>query len=909
MKTPSTCLPAVGPRRISTSFLCALVTAGLLVTSTTLTVFAMRSMALPAPVSNRAADSAAAQAAPELFFPVVPPDAGQLEVAIQALGSKDSGVMLLLFAGGITDWTLAKAPAPMAVLCGSAAPGAAVRFADDRFASTAASAVAFSLSKDSSGIGGLAAGESPFNAACGLAARKIKGDAAGYIAFKRAFEEGGTWEGVRWRDTWGNPLVGLARLQAQRHNAVLGHSIAAGSPAGVRPATDAILPAPQQNITGTTASYALPLAASSQPSVDAQVTLQNAGNASIRVFVWTFEAGRPRRILCDDGYSVLLPAGAALPLCLKRQRADSTLLVQAQGTGTQPRLAIHVGMEENSLHQVTAGFRGDLAVASSLALPLPVAVAEGMSVLVQLVNPSAGDALVEVAWEDGKGGDVLRRRQILKQWDSVTVDLGASPVPSLPTQGLVRVRSLNGSGGGATAGGPPVSAVLVLQTLVSDAPRTSVLTGLLAEPFPAVGTDAAGERGGLLAVPLLQKDRDGITELSLLDAAEGDGFTDLRLAILDANGLLDVDCTRVSHNRVQVWDLRNMGTLPSGFRGSGIISAEYWEHDRTASGGGLQVPGADLVASVVMRSRSGEQPMETAAESLARYPASSISDPILPLLPPCPGVPTRVPPASATPSATSTPPPSATPSATLTPRVTPTWTASPSPSPSPTPSRPRIFLPAVLVGSDPWPLGLVLVVDVLAGSPLERSEPAAIPLSAARRLGLTALDLLRPREDSAALVQFDAAAQVLSLGRAADVAAALRALAEVDLTATARPDLGLAAADLALRDLRGSAGAQRGAVLLFVDGSTEPEAFEKAVIRSGRLRSAGVAVFALGFGEQGAGPTSALERIAGSAQNLHWVGDGEAGLVEAGDALERWAASGWQRLGSAAPVWSRGPAH
>jgi hypothetical protein len=157
-------------------------------------------------------------------------------------------------------------------------------------------------------------------------------------------------------------------------------------------------------------------------------------------------------------------------------------------------------------------------------------------------------------------------------------------------------------------------------------------------------------------------------------------------------------------------------------------------------------------------------------------------------------------------------------------------------------------------------------------------------------------------------VQFDAAAQVLSLGRAAHVAAALRALAEVDLTATARPDLGLAAADLALRDLRGSAGAQRGAVLLFVDGKTEPEAFEKAVIRAGRLRSGGVAVFALGFGEWGGGPASALERIAGSSQNLHWVVDGEAGLAEAGDALARWAASGWQRLGAAAPVGSGGAA-
>lgn len=874
----------------------------LLLVGTLAAVVASRDSAPARPAE--AAEPATAVEAPELHFPAVQGQSQASAVHIQGLGGVPTGVMLVVFKGGQTTWSKADPPAPIDVLCRKGSPGAALEFTADQLPPIEVSAVAFSLRTDRSAAGG-PFDQPPYDIAC-RNGQAMVGDAAAYLAFKRSFEDDGAWLGYPWRMGWGNPLSGFVRQATTGHNQVQSHGFVAGSPARPRPDSPLVRPladAPLQAITGTVASYGIPLMAKTGSAINGEVTVQNAGNGPLRVQVWQQGPDGIRAALCDGSHSLDLPVAATQHLCLEPLSADATLLVQA--AGTQPRLAIGVAMEPDR-SGVAAGYDADLAAGSRLALPMPFPLVEDDSALVQLVNPSSSDALVEVSWQDGKGSEVIRRRQSLKPWESATLDLGGSPVPLLPTQGFVLVRSLGGSAGSAAGDGPAVSAVLLLRRLTMTAPRSFDMTQLVAEPFRVIGSDAAAERGGLIAVPLLQDTAEGISELSLLDTAEGDGFTDLRLAVMDANGLLDVDCMRVDHGRVLVWDLRNLRTLPTGFRGSGIVSAEYWEHARPAPAGA--VAGADLVASLAMRSRNGERPVEAAAESLARYPASAIQDPILPLLPPCPGVPTRVPPASATPSATSTPSPSATPSATATPRVTPTWTASPSPSPSPTPSRPRLFLPAVLAGVDPWPLGLVLVVDVLAGSPVERSDPAAIPLPAARRLGLTALDLLRPREDSAALVQFDAAAQVLSMGRAAHVAAALRALAEVDLTATARPDLGLAAADLALRDLRGSAGAQRGAVLLFVDGKTEPEAFEKAVIRAGRLRSGGVAVFALGFGDRGGGPASALERIAGSSQNLHWVGDGEAGLVQASDALERWAASGWQRLGAAAPVGSGGAA-
>lgn len=852
----------------------------------------------PSVQSAQAAASALPEEAPELHFPAVQGRSWMSDIHIQGLGSRPSGVMLVIFPGGQTEWKTATPPAPLAVLCRNGAPGAALRFAADQIPTREVSAVAFSLSEERSAAGG-PFGEPAYDMAC-LYGKSLVGDADAYVAFKRSFEGEGTWMGFPWSQGWGNPLSGFVRTGLKTHNEVQSHTLAAGSPARGRPGSNVITPladAPRQAITDTVATYVVPLLAPKPLEITSDITLQNAGNTLLRVLVWQQAAGRRTAALCDGGSALFLPVAATQKLCLKPMNGDSTLLVQA--VGEQPRLAIHVAMDTGR-HVVTAGFDGDLAIGSNLALPMPYALAADDFGMVQLVNPS-GDALVEVAWEDGKGGNVLRRRHSLKQWESVTVDLGGSPVPDLPTQGFVTVRSLSGPSGSAIVDGPPVSAVLLLRNVTKTDPRTSVITGLVAQPFRAIGLDAAAERGGLIAVPLLQNTTDGISEVSLLDATEGDGFTELRLAIMDANGLLDVDCVRVDHGRVLVWDLRNLRTLPTGFRGSGIISAEYWEHARPLPAGGL--PGLDLIASLAMRNRPWEAPVESAGESLSRFPADSVRDPILPFVPPCPGLPTRVPTPTATPSASPSPSPTSTPSVTLTPPVTATFTATPSATASATPAIRRVFLPAVVAGADPWPLGLVLVVDVLPDgrrqSRLLRDalrvgdRAAAISLPAARPLGLLALDLLRPREDSAALVQFDAAAQVLRLGRAADVAAALRALTEVDLTATARPDLGLAAADLALRDLRGAAGARRGAVLLFVDGASDDQALEKAVLRAAGLRAAGVPVYALGFRQDG-GSANAIERVTGSARQVHWVSEDDAALAAAGAAVERWAAEGWR---------------
>jgi hypothetical protein len=858
------------------------------------TPLARQSPSLP---TARAAATALPEEAPELHFPAVQGRSWISDIYVQGLGSRLSGVMLVIFPGGQTEWKTATPPAPIAVLCRNGAPGAALRFAADQIPTREVSAVAFSLSDERSAEGG-PFGEPAYDMAC-LYGKSLVGDADAYLAFKRSFEGEGTWMGFPWSQGWGNPLSGFVRTGLKTHNEVQSHTLAAGSPARGRPGSQVITPladAPQQAITDTVATYVVPLLAPKPLEITSDVTLQNAGNTLLRVLVWQQSAGRRTAALCDGGSALFLPVAATQRLCLKPMSVDSTLLVQA--FGERPRLAIHVAMDTGR-HVVSAGFDGDLAMGADLALPMPYALAADDFGMVQLVNPS-GDALVEVSWEDGKGGNVLRRRHSLKQWESVTVDLGGSPVPNLPTQGFITVRSLSGPSGSAVVTGPPVSAVLLLRRMTMSDPRIFEIAGLVAQPFRAIGADAAAERGGLIAVPLLQNTADGVSEVSLLDAAKGDGFTELRLAIMDANGLLDVDCVRVDHGRVQVWDLRNLRTLPKGFRGSGIISAEYWEHARPLPAGGL--PGPDLIASLAMRNRYGEAGVESAGESLARFPAASVRDPILPFVPPCPGLPTRVPTPTATSSASPSPSPTSTPSVTLTPPVTVTFTATPSATASATPTMYRVFLPAVLAGVDPWPLGLVLVVDVLPdaplASPLHRREPAAIPLPAARRLGLVALDLLRPREDSAALVQFDAAAQVLSQGRAADVAAALRALAEVDLTATARPDLGLAAADLALRDLRLAAGAQRGAVLLFVDGATGQDVLEKAVYRAARLRAGGVPLFALGFRRVGAADI-ALERLTDSPQQVHWLGDGELELRAAGAAVERWAAAGWRGTGGA----------
>lgn len=904
------------------------------------------------------AQAGAPAMAPELHLAGLPSSAGRVSLHIQGLGSRPSGVLLVILPGADKEQ---QQPAPLSLRCKRLEAGSAAAWIEDELPAEEFSVAAYSLSAAAPATGSPFQGD-PFTEACTQGGEMI-GNGDAYLAFKRSFEGEGLWRGLPWSEAWGNPLSGFARLKVQGHNGVDEHALIALSPALPRVSVPGIFPNPTataapvspppasatpppsetplptitprpsptlnpvheawlatfaedppaghkaaaasspvlpQQGGGFTTAYTVPWPLFVSPGIVGQVTILNAGNQPLRLRARVAQGGLLRPALCDGGESLYLAAAVTLRPCIKARTAGVSLLLEATAIAP-PRIAIGVQMTGDVHQAKPAAYDGNLDQASELGLPVPYGVPAQTSLRLLLTNPGSSSALVEWSWVDGRGLDVIRRRQTLAPLDTQVVELGSSPIPEMPTQGQVRVRSLSDASGSATASGASVSAVLLLQATGSLG-RLPALDGLAALPLKAVGQAAAGLRSGLMAVPLLQLAEDGTSELTVLDAAPGEGFTDLSLAILDANGLLDFDCARVNHGRVQRWNLGDLRFLPDGFRGAGIVSAVYWEHERPLPAGAL--PGPDLVAAVALRNRAGEQVVEAAAETLTRLPLGAVPDPVLPLLPPCPGVPTRVPPATHT----VTPPPP-------TPQVTvsslpplpsslpPSRTPLPPPSETPRPRLQPCYLPSVLAGADPWPLGLVLAVDVLAQDAAAGAAPAGpdgLPLAAARELGLAALDSLRTREDAAALVAYDVAAQLLRLGRPAQVAAALAALGPTDLRATARPDLGLAAAELAVRDLRDQGGVRRGAVLLFIDGATTEAELARAEARAARLRTAGLPIFALGFPSSHGG-RPALARLTGSPAQVAWILPGEGGLVEAQEALDRWAADGWTATRSGEP--------
>ena len=231
-----------------------------------------------------------------------------------------------------------------------------------------------------------------------------------------------------------------------------------------------------------------------------------------------------------------------------------------------------------------------------------------------------------------------------------------------------------------------------------------------------------------------------------------------------------------------------------------------------------------------------------------------------------------------TPTPTPTAPASPSPSASPSPRTsqTPTGTARPSrtPSPSATPPLEPIYLPLIVSDApcDPsrQPIDVVLVID--ASTTMRFPTRAGRPkieaaIEAARRL----LDRMRLPGDQAAIVVFNADAQVLSglTGDRATLDAALGSIRNREFT---RIHLGLDAA----RELLAGAGRVADhvpAVIMLTDGRSNPEPVERALEAADRLKGDGVRLFTVGLGEDV--EQDALRRMASRPEDFRYAPDGE----------------------------------
>ncbi len=205
---------------------------------------------------------------------------------------------------------------------------------------------------------------------------------------------------------------------------------------------------------------------------------------------------------------------------------------------------------------------------------------------------------------------------------------------------------------------------------------------------------AAGERAqsgaALFGLPSIGRQGPSATgavrasRILLHNGAEVPGFTDLAVYLYDQNGFLDVSCQRLNQRQVTVTDLQALGFLSTGFRGSALVSAAFWEHDVFAPDGRHLRNVVSLLAAVQepvpVFSDPGFHQGLAAGSRDAGFAASAL----LPACPPAGG-----------PTPGSRPP-------TVTPPVRPTPLPSPSPSPGPGTPRPgqegrSAYLPAVQV--------------------------------------------------------------------------------------------------------------------------------------------------------------------------------------------------------------------
>jgi len=163
--------------------------------------------------------------------------------------------------------------------------------------------------------------------------------------------------------------------------------------------------------------------------------------------------------------------------------------------------------------------------------------------------------------------------------------------------GSVRVESQDWWTPGANEVEAPRIVGLVQMMQYGDVARAAPLEALAYNLLPEhkafdwqVGANGGGlESGvGLIAIPSLLKDlgRAGVTsELAVANLVTKPGFTDFAVYLFDQNGLLDYMCQKLTDRQVEYMDLQAWGYLGTGFKGSAIISATFWEHEVFDPGG------------------------------------------------------------------------------------------------------------------------------------------------------------------------------------------------------------------------------------------------------------------------------------------------------------------------------------
>ena len=222
-----------------------------------------------------------------------------------------------------------------------------------------------------------------------------------------------------------------------------------------------------------------------------------------------------------------------------------------------------------------------------------------------------------------RSGDILSSYQPPRICPLGTLYIAPGTIADMPGNfvGAVRVVSVDWWLPGSGVTDPPRLAGWAIATTATgggDALAYPLLARHRSEDWPP-----PAEQVGLIAVPLLTKaadDGDLTTEMAIANAVQKPGFTDFAIYIYDQNGLLDYICQKLNEKQVEYINLQTWGYVNSGFVGSAVISAMFWEHDVFDNGQWLRND-LGLEAVVAARPARKEAPFPPAATAHRRQRA------------------------------------------------------------------------------------------------------------------------------------------------------------------------------------------------------------------------------------------------------------------------------------------------
>lgn len=388
-------------------------------------------------------------------------------------------------------------------------------------------------------VAGASAGEGVADLACEAPFAWIKGDPQEYRRFQKAFLSDGRYRNFIFDRMVGDPLAiswtercgeDLSSYDALRW----GEASAWGEP--------------EQ----TQLSY-LPLI-----GADWEILVQNMGldsaDAALRL-----DLGDGRWKVCEapriaPGEARTLRVADCAPEALSaRVSASQPIAVVARRAAEGPRAAYAGrGVGGPELH---LAWPGDRALAA----------------VVGLQNPSTTlTATVRLQADDRWGGRRLLREARLGPGASLRLDLAASELGPVSDAAFLRVESVADDQGRRT---PIVGAAWQQRDGLTIAAQELL-----------VGTPE-GTGTGLLALPIFQSDPAAPTRLVVHNDVGRFGRTVFSVAMYDrVVGLIGVVCMRLDARASKVIALDVWRFAPSGFSGSAVISASYWEHDRDDDG-------------------------------------------------------------------------------------------------------------------------------------------------------------------------------------------------------------------------------------------------------------------------------------------------------------------------------------